>query len=90
VLVYGGLSAGVLALAIGVTDAGRNRAPETESQTGHQTEEDSGGGQSADRESRAARRENLLRLADALEKNLDSVLKFVPPPPPTDKNPPAR
>ena len=78
VVVYGGLSAGALALAIGVAGASRNSAPKTEPQPLHQTaSEDSGAGHRADRETRAARRENLLRLADAFEKNLESVLKFV-------------
>jgi methyl-accepting chemotaxis protein len=78
VVVYGGLSAGALALAIGIADASRNRAPESEPQPLHPTaQQDSSGGPSADRESRAARRENLLRLADVFEKNLESVLNFV-------------
>jgi methyl-accepting chemotaxis protein len=78
VMVYGGLSAAALALAVSVARAGRNRAPATEPQPQpHPVHEDGSGYTSADREARATRRENLLRLADVFEKNVESVLDFV-------------
>lgn len=81
-LIYGGLSVATLRLAYGLVAAGQSqietlpppgeapKIPEDDASIEAQLRK-------ADRGRRAERRENLLRLADAFEKNLESVLGFV-------------
>jgi methyl-accepting chemotaxis protein len=77
--IYGGLSAGALLLAAGFMRAGEpeqhvQQEPPAPSVKAADKEKEI---VSADRNKRAERRENLLRLADAFEKNLESILNFV-------------
>lgn len=81
-IAYGGLSAAALTLAYGFTrtaaapEAGQ--APNEPAQPGAANDSSAEAQiRKADRSRRAERRENLLRLADAFEKNLESVLGFV-------------
>jgi methyl-accepting chemotaxis protein len=77
-VVYGGLSAAALAVAVSLARAGWSRIPETQPQPERKASDAKAGCDARpDREARAARRENLLQLADAFEKNLESVLNFV-------------
>jgi methyl-accepting chemotaxis protein len=79
VAVYGGLSAGALALAVSLARTSRQRSSETEPhpEPAPPRQEEDRDLSGADREARAARRGSLLGLADAFEKNLESVLGFV-------------
>ena len=79
VLIYGGLSAWSLALALGLaraagrSDATAAPAPDLPA-AAPATDADAA---SDDRKNRAERRENLLRLAAAFEQSVESVLDFV-------------
>jgi methyl-accepting chemotaxis protein len=78
VVVFGGLSAASVALAIRLAGAPWQHVPQAEPPREPAPVKDDGrNDSSADRAARAARRENLLELADAFEKNLTSVLDFV-------------
>jgi methyl-accepting chemotaxis protein len=76
VIAYGGLSVGAVALATGLVDRTQQPdadKPQAEPAAAASSLDDT----SAERAARAARRENLLGLADAFEKNVESVLDFV-------------
>jgi methyl-accepting chemotaxis protein len=77
VIAYGGLSAGALALAARLVDRMEVPAAGQQPQAEPADASPSRDATSAERAARAARRENLLGLADAFEKNVESILDFV-------------
>src|SRR5436190_15475467 len=75
---YGGLLTAAFALVAGImSDAKKLAQKEQELAAELKAASDSAHDRDLDRSTRAARRENLLQLADAFEKSLESVLDFV-------------